>query len=335
LVYLRARFYAPGMGRFLTKDTWSGDDQNPLTFNAWNYTSSNPINYLDPSGHCYGGSFWDLFKQPYFKSCPPNTSSNTVPVTLTPTMTSTLTPILTATPPFTPTISQQEIYQLYKFGALTPWEQTIGGQVSYNAHQLLAQADQFYFWGSASGEANSNPPLAGWNIQYPMPILTPGTQLPWGEISNIYDYTGGRTPFVCGDVPDWSYYMAGYNLQTLFPNVAKWYPNRWPRSSYGYLNMMYESNSVHVWNVKENPYAAPVVPEIGDPMVLQFDNSWDSIAGASHVVLVAEVYGNTADQIHIIEGNPDDGTIVKHTVQEMIRKLPDLKYLIFGHPNLP
>jgi RHS repeat-associated protein len=51
LVYLRARMYSPGIGRFLTRDTWSGDYNNPLTLNAWNYTSSNPVNYLDPSGH--------------------------------------------------------------------------------------------------------------------------------------------------------------------------------------------------------------------------------------------------------------------------------------------
>ena len=51
LLYLRARFYAPGMGRFLTRDTWNGDYQDPLTLNQWNYTSSNPINYTDPSGH--------------------------------------------------------------------------------------------------------------------------------------------------------------------------------------------------------------------------------------------------------------------------------------------
>ncbi len=51
MVYLRARYYVPGMGRFLTRDTWGGDDQIPLSFNGWNYTYSNPINYSDPSGY--------------------------------------------------------------------------------------------------------------------------------------------------------------------------------------------------------------------------------------------------------------------------------------------
>jgi len=51
LVYLRARFYAPGTGRFLTRDTWGGDANIPLSFNRWNYVYGNPITYHDPSGH--------------------------------------------------------------------------------------------------------------------------------------------------------------------------------------------------------------------------------------------------------------------------------------------
>jgi hypothetical protein len=52
-VYLRARFYAPSMGRFLTRDTWAGDYDIPLSLNRWNYVLSNPINFTDPSGHDY------------------------------------------------------------------------------------------------------------------------------------------------------------------------------------------------------------------------------------------------------------------------------------------
>jgi RHS repeat-associated protein len=50
LIYLRARFYAPGMGRFLTRDTWVGDYNRPLSLNQWNYGYGNPVNYTDPSG---------------------------------------------------------------------------------------------------------------------------------------------------------------------------------------------------------------------------------------------------------------------------------------------
>ena len=52
LLYLRARQYSPIMGRFLSMDMWAGDSQIPLSFNGWNYSYSNPINYSDPSGLC-------------------------------------------------------------------------------------------------------------------------------------------------------------------------------------------------------------------------------------------------------------------------------------------
>jgi hypothetical protein len=39
------------MGRFITKDTWMGEYNNPLSLNRWMYTEANPVNYTDPSGH--------------------------------------------------------------------------------------------------------------------------------------------------------------------------------------------------------------------------------------------------------------------------------------------
>jgi RHS repeat-associated protein len=50
MVYLRARYYAPTDGRFLSRDTWEGDANNPMSYNAWLYTYANPILYTDPSG---------------------------------------------------------------------------------------------------------------------------------------------------------------------------------------------------------------------------------------------------------------------------------------------
>ena len=47
---MRARHYAPGMGQFLTKDTWEGDQSRPLSLNKWIYVEANPINYIDPLG---------------------------------------------------------------------------------------------------------------------------------------------------------------------------------------------------------------------------------------------------------------------------------------------
>ena len=45
------------MGRFLTRDTWNGDANRPLSFNRWGYGYGNPVKYTDPSGniptHCF------------------------------------------------------------------------------------------------------------------------------------------------------------------------------------------------------------------------------------------------------------------------------------------
>lgn len=111
LLYLRSRFYAGNMGRFLTRDTWGGDANSPMSFNRWNYTSANPINRVDPSGHCFGGSWWDLFNtQPYIGWCSSSTGQSIIPVTptlqaiviaiacATPSPASTNSPTSTATP---------------------------------------------------------------------------------------------------------------------------------------------------------------------------------------------------------------------------------------------
>jgi len=54
LTYLRARYYSSGDGHFLTRDTWMGDYNRPLSLNRWNYVSANPVNHSDPSGYCTG-----------------------------------------------------------------------------------------------------------------------------------------------------------------------------------------------------------------------------------------------------------------------------------------
>jgi len=51
LVYLRARYYDPLDGRFLSRDTWAGEDNRPLSLNRWGYVGGNPVNYTDPSGY--------------------------------------------------------------------------------------------------------------------------------------------------------------------------------------------------------------------------------------------------------------------------------------------
>jgi len=49
-VYLRARYYEPSVGRFLSRDVWEGDLSLPMSYNAWLYVHSNPTNWTDPTG---------------------------------------------------------------------------------------------------------------------------------------------------------------------------------------------------------------------------------------------------------------------------------------------
>jgi len=51
LYYLRARYYAPYIGRFITEDTYKGDILNPLSLNLYTYVHNDPINFWDPTGH--------------------------------------------------------------------------------------------------------------------------------------------------------------------------------------------------------------------------------------------------------------------------------------------
>ena len=51
LYYLQARYYKPGIYRFLTKDPDGGDVEEPLTLNPYLYCVDNPVNFVDPDGY--------------------------------------------------------------------------------------------------------------------------------------------------------------------------------------------------------------------------------------------------------------------------------------------
>jgi RHS repeat-associated protein len=50
LLYLRARYYEPETGRFLSRDTYEGELGNPLSRHLYAYVQNNPVNRIDPSG---------------------------------------------------------------------------------------------------------------------------------------------------------------------------------------------------------------------------------------------------------------------------------------------
>ena len=52
VMYLRARYYAPEVSRFISRDVWEGDALNPMSYNYWLYAYANPVNLVDPSGQC-------------------------------------------------------------------------------------------------------------------------------------------------------------------------------------------------------------------------------------------------------------------------------------------
>jgi RHS repeat-associated protein len=50
LIYLRARWYLPNIGRFITRDKWGGIPLRPLSYNRWLYGYDSPIVHIDPTG---------------------------------------------------------------------------------------------------------------------------------------------------------------------------------------------------------------------------------------------------------------------------------------------
>jgi len=50
LYYLQARYYDPETARFVSRDPYPGDEDDPVSQNGYVYAGSNPVNYIDPNG---------------------------------------------------------------------------------------------------------------------------------------------------------------------------------------------------------------------------------------------------------------------------------------------
>ena len=50
-VYLRARYYEPSVGRFITRDTYTGESDEPLSLHLYTYCENDGVNAWDPCGH--------------------------------------------------------------------------------------------------------------------------------------------------------------------------------------------------------------------------------------------------------------------------------------------
>ena len=49
-IYLRARYYDPSTGRFVSRDSYAGKNEDPLSLNRYTYCHNNPTNNVDPNG---------------------------------------------------------------------------------------------------------------------------------------------------------------------------------------------------------------------------------------------------------------------------------------------
>ena len=59
-IYLRARYYQPEVGRFLTRDTYTGKIDEPLSLHLYTYCENDGVNAWDPSGHKKYGTEEDV-----------------------------------------------------------------------------------------------------------------------------------------------------------------------------------------------------------------------------------------------------------------------------------
>lgn len=55
LIYMNARYYLPEIGRFISADTIVPEASEPQSFNRYAYAYNDPVNLIDPTGHCVVG----------------------------------------------------------------------------------------------------------------------------------------------------------------------------------------------------------------------------------------------------------------------------------------
>ena len=51
--FARANYLNPNTGRFWTKDTYSGNNSDPISLHKYLYAHNDPVNGIDPSGHFF------------------------------------------------------------------------------------------------------------------------------------------------------------------------------------------------------------------------------------------------------------------------------------------
>ena len=79
LIYMRARYYAPYMKRFVNADIIAGDISNAVTLNRFAYANGNPVSFIDPFGLSAKSMYSEsgmLYRNFATISCPPPTKGH-------------------------------------------------------------------------------------------------------------------------------------------------------------------------------------------------------------------------------------------------------------------
>ena len=69
LLYLRARWYRPGTGRFLTTDPYAGSANSPASLHRYLYGADDPVDNTDPSGQTTGCSWCNWLTDHKVENC--------------------------------------------------------------------------------------------------------------------------------------------------------------------------------------------------------------------------------------------------------------------------
>ncbi|WLR41739.1 RHS repeat-associated core domain-containing protein [Bacillus carboniphilus] len=72
LHYMNARYYSSDTGRFISQDTYKGSPFDPWTQHLYTYTTNNPVNFVDPTGHYHASPDGSKILTRGSKVIPPN-----------------------------------------------------------------------------------------------------------------------------------------------------------------------------------------------------------------------------------------------------------------------
>ncbi|MCB9431239.1 MAG: PKD domain-containing protein [Ardenticatenaceae bacterium] len=178
LVYMNARYYVPGIGRFASADTIIPDPMNPQGFNRYSYVENNPVRNIDLDGHQSSES---CYPNCYVPTPTPVTPTPVVPVTQ-PSPSVTPTPVVSNTPTNTPTSTPTPTPYQLQYEKANPSTNHMPMSRAFSG--LLTDATLIGFSGSAVGGIPFTP-LQG------VGIIGIEVLINLDELPSVFVYGGG------------------------------------------------------------------------------------------------------------------------------------------------